>query len=47
MAPRLRTNSGVPSEFSSTRICFDMLGWETPVSSAARVKCRVWATATK
>ncbi len=47
IAPRLRTNSGVPSEFSSTRICLDRLGCETPVSSAARVKCRVRATATK
>src|SRR5699024_1417391 len=30
-----------------TRTCFDSVGCETPETSAARVKCRVFATATK
>ena len=47
ICPRVRTKSGEPSEFSSTRICFDNVGWETPTRSAAWVKCRVRATAAK
>jgi hypothetical protein len=47
ICPRVRTKSGDPSEFSSTRICLDRVGWETPMMSAARVKCRVRATSAK
>ncbi|CAM5309221.1 hypothetical protein SMICM304S_03662 [Streptomyces microflavus] len=45
--PRARLNSSAPSSVSSARICWESEGCETCTASAARVKCRVSATATK
>nr|WP_275477752.1 hypothetical protein [Herbidospora cretacea] len=42
-----RVKRGKPRWRSSARICFDSAGWETKSRSAARVKWRSSATATK
>lgn len=47
MLPRARLNSSAPSSFSSALICWESEGCETWTCSAARVKWRVSATATK
>src|SRR5262249_58497058 len=47
MLPRTRLNSGVPNSASRVRICLLNDDWAMWSDSAARVKCRVRATATK
>ena len=47
MLPRALLNSGAPSSFSSVRICLDSDGCAMPRDSAACVKWRISATATK
>lgn len=47
MLPRARLNRSAPNSVSSARICWESEGCDTCTASAARVKCRASATATK